>query len=95
MEDGKYAKELDVAVRVVHMACSLCQRVQESLVSLGRDQVTSKDDDSPVTVAGTSILGFYFISFLRLCVSVFVFKLSPTIKKEEKLGSLCFFMGVI
>lgn len=48
-----YSKELDVAVRVVHMACSLCQRVQEGLASTSSDQVKSKDDDSPVTVAGT------------------------------------------
>jgi 3'(2'), 5'-bisphosphate nucleotidase len=54
MEDDKYAKELDVAVRVVHMACSLCQRVQEGLVSASSDQVKSKVDDSPVTIAGTS-----------------------------------------
>lgn len=53
MEIEKYSKELDVAVRVVHMACSLCQRVQEGLVSTSSDQVKSKDDDSPVTVAGT------------------------------------------
>lgn len=53
MEDDKYAKELDVAVRVVHMACSLCQRVQEDLVSASSDQVKSKVDDSPVTIAGT------------------------------------------
>lgn len=52
MESGKYSKELDVAVRVVHMACSLCQRVQEGLVSTNSDQVKSKDDDSLVTVAG-------------------------------------------
>lgn len=56
MEEGKYAKELDVAVRVVHMACSLCQRVQEKLVSSSDDgHVKSKDDDSPVTVAGVCI----------------------------------------
>lgn len=54
MEDKDiYAKELDVAVRVVHMACSLCRRVQERVVSTRGDQVKSKDDDSPVTVAGT------------------------------------------
>lgn len=52
MEGDKYYEELGVAVRVVHMACSLCQRVQEGLVSMSSDQVKSKDDDSPVTVAG-------------------------------------------
>ncbi|PRQ31394.1 putative 3'(2'),5'-bisphosphate nucleotidase [Rosa chinensis] len=55
MEDDKYAKELDVAVRVVHMACALCQRVQEGLVSASTDQVKSKDDDSPVTIADWSV----------------------------------------
>lgn len=55
MEDDKYAKELDVAVRVVHMACSLCQRVQEGLVSASSDQVKSKVDDSPVTIADWSV----------------------------------------
>ncbi|KAA8523847.1 hypothetical protein F0562_010270 [Nyssa sinensis] len=55
MEDDKYSKELDVAVRVVHLACSLCQRVQEGLVSTSSDQIVSKDDDSPVTVADWSV----------------------------------------
>ena len=32
MEEN-YAKALDVAVRVMHIACSLCQRVQEKLIS--------------------------------------------------------------
>lgn len=53
MEGEKYAEELDVAVRVVHMACSLCQRLQQGIVSAGSDLVKSKEDDSPVTVAGT------------------------------------------
>ncbi|KAF5730642.1 PAP-specific phosphatase HAL2-like [Tripterygium wilfordii] len=53
--EGKYARELDVAVRVVHMACALCQRVQEGLVSSSSGQVTSKDDDSPVTIADWSV----------------------------------------
>ncbi|CAL5335910.1 unnamed protein product [Camellia sinensis] len=55
MEDEKYSKELDVAVRVVHLACFLCQRVQEGLVSTNSDHVKSKDDDSPVTVADWSV----------------------------------------
>lgn len=47
-------KQLDIAVRVVQMACSLCRRVQRGLVSTsGDNHVKSKDDDSPVTVAGT------------------------------------------
>lgn len=65
MGENNYAKELDVAVRVVHMACSLCQRVQEGLVSsTSNDHVMSKDDDSLVTVAGTSILFLFFVCFL-------------------------------
>lgn len=55
MGDPKYSNELDIAVRVVHMACCLCQRVQESLVSTTDVQVRSKDDDSPVTVADWSV----------------------------------------
>lgn len=55
MGDEKYAKELDVAVKAVHMACSLCRRVQHGLISRTGDEVKSKDDDSPVTVAGISL----------------------------------------
>ncbi|PON68466.1 3(2),5 -bisphosphate nucleotidase HAL [Trema orientale] len=55
MEDGNYSKELDVAVRVVHMACSLCQRVQNGLVSTDSAQVKSKEDDSLVTIADYSV----------------------------------------
>ncbi|KAG1365295.1 PAP-specific phosphatase HAL2-like [Cocos nucifera] len=51
MEAEMYSKELDVAVRVVQMACSLCQRVQSELVGRKQDEIESKDDDSPVTVA--------------------------------------------
>lgn len=74
MEGDKYSEELGVAVRVVHMACSLCQRVQEGLVSTSSDQVKSKDDDSPVTVAGMylhlksllSTWGLFFLFHLFL-----------------------------
>lgn len=52
MKDDGYERELYVAVRAVHMACWVCQRVQDKLVSGSRDQVRSKDDDSPVIVAG-------------------------------------------
>ena len=55
MENERYAKELEVAVRVVHVACALCRRVQERLFSADSDHVLSKDDESPVTVAGISI----------------------------------------
>lgn len=63
MESNKYAKELDVAVRVVHMACSMCQSVQKGLVSGSSNQVKSKHDDSPVTVAGIS---FGFLLWMGL-----------------------------
>ncbi|XAR56577.1 3'(2'),5'-bisphosphate nucleotidase [Bertholletia excelsa] len=58
MEEEIYAKELDVAVRVVHLACSLCRRVQEGLIKENRDAgdlVKSKDDNSPVTIADWSV----------------------------------------
>ncbi|KAJ6836423.1 PAP-specific phosphatase HAL2-like [Iris pallida] len=58
-EHNNISKELDVAVRVVQMACSLCQRVQDGMLhnnNNNRDhhhqqQINSKDDNSPVTVA--------------------------------------------
>ncbi|KAL3850765.1 hypothetical protein ACJIZ3_012647 [Penstemon smallii] len=55
MENEKYSKELNVAVRVVHMACFLCEKVQKQLFSTNSDQVKSKDDDSLVTVADWSV----------------------------------------
>lgn len=68
----KYAKELDVAVKAVQMACSLCQKVQESLISKTNSQIHSKDDNSPVTVAGmnwpTKFCALFFfckLGFLR------------------------------
>lgn len=53
-DDGsKYARELDVAVRVLHMVSSLCRSVQEELLSTNADLTKIKDDNSLVTVAGT------------------------------------------
>ena len=50
-----YAKEMEAAVRVVQVACTLCQRVQDSLLladpGSGSAGVHSKLDRSPVTVA--------------------------------------------
>ncbi|CAL9243533.1 unnamed protein product [Arabidopsis halleri] len=43
--------EIDTAVRVVHLASSLCVKVQEKLHLPNGAHVKSKDDDSPVTVA--------------------------------------------
>lgn len=51
-EADKYGKELEVAVRAIQLACSLCQRVQESFFSKTNNQIKSKDDDSLVTIAG-------------------------------------------
>ncbi|KAI3695212.1 hypothetical protein L1987_78203 [Smallanthus sonchifolius] len=50
-----YGKELEVGVRVVQMACSLCQKLQKGSVRPSPEQVISKDDDSPVTVADWSV----------------------------------------
>ncbi|KAG6393768.1 hypothetical protein SASPL_144339 [Salvia splendens] len=55
MENDEFSKELNVAVRVVHMACSLCEKVQKQLISTNSDQVRSKDDHSLVTVADWSV----------------------------------------
>jgi hypothetical protein len=53
-----YAREMEVAVRVVQAACTLCQRVQSSLLlpasASASGSVHSKIDRSPVTVAGWS-----------------------------------------
>ncbi|KAL5212158.1 hypothetical protein ABZP36_023005 [Zizania latifolia] len=48
-----YSKEMEVAVRVVQAACTLCQRVQDSLLVpySGSGSVHCKLDRSPVTVA--------------------------------------------
>lgn len=53
--NGNYYQELRVAVSAVQMACALCQRVQQSLVSNTNHKVQSKDDDSPVTIADWSV----------------------------------------
>ncbi|KAJ8761464.1 hypothetical protein K2173_001597 [Erythroxylum novogranatense] len=47
----KYSRELDIAVRAVQMACSLCQKVQGSLISNINNEIHVKDDHSPVTIA--------------------------------------------
>lgn len=50
-----YSKELDIAVKAVQMACSLCQRVQDGLISKSNSFVQSKLDNSLVTVADWSV----------------------------------------
>lgn len=63
---GIYSQELGVAVRAVHMACLLCQIVQENMVSNTKDhEISSKDDNSPVTIAGNFNYHFLF------CVDTF------------------------
>lgn len=54
-DPGLYSKELGVAVRAVHMACLLCQKLQHNLVLKRNQQVSSKDDNSPVTIADWSV----------------------------------------
>lgn len=55
LQPVKYSQELEIAVRAVQMACSLCQRVQDNLISKSSAVVQSKDDNSPVTVADWSV----------------------------------------
>lgn len=56
MDADEYGSvELEVAVKAVHMACLLCRKVQESLLSKSSDIVQSKDDNSPVTIADWSV----------------------------------------
>ena len=80
-ESEKYSKELDVAVRVVQMACCICQRVQESLIQSSNGLIKSKEDDSPVTVAGNdgwvsvgfAVVGLFGSPFFDGCVLNWVF----------------------
>jgi len=61
-QSEKYSQELDVAVRAVQMACSLCQKMQETLISK-----SSKDCNSSVTVAGEySLIVKIIMSCLRV-----------------------------
>ncbi|KAM7525131.1 hypothetical protein LguiA_015033 [Lonicera macranthoides] len=54
-EPDKYSKELEIAVRTVHMACLVCEKVQESLGSRVNDQAQCKDDYCPVRIAACSV----------------------------------------
>ncbi|KAH9614210.1 hypothetical protein KSS87_008478 [Heliosperma pusillum] len=54
-KEDKYSKELDVAVKAVQMASSLCQRLQHALISKPNSFVQSKHDDSLVTIADWSV----------------------------------------
>lgn len=93
MGENNYAKELDVAVRVVHMACSLCQRVQEGLVSsISNDLVKSKDDDSLVTVADWSVQATVSLmlseSFSNQKVSIVAEEDVQTLSNSDSVGLL-------
>ncbi|GAV91583.1 Inositol_P domain-containing protein [Cephalotus follicularis] len=92
MEDDKYVKEFDVAVRAVHMACSLCQRVQVGLVTDCTDLVKSKDDDSPVTVADWSVqatISWILSEFFGVQnVSIVAEEDVQTLSKSESAGLL-------
>nr|AFK34186.1 unknown [Lotus japonicus] len=55
-EAEEYSSELDIAVRAVQLACSLCQKMQDTLSkSRSKDQVPTMDDNFPVTVAVWSV----------------------------------------
>ncbi|KAL5839647.1 hypothetical protein ACOSQ4_012255 [Xanthoceras sorbifolium] len=82
--EPKYSRELDVAVRAVQMACFLCQKVQESLISKSNGQVQSKDDNSPVTVADWSVQAT--VSWL---LSESFGSKNVSIVAEEDVQSLC------
>lgn len=73
MDSSKYSKELEVGVKAVHMACLLCQTVQNALLSNTNHNhhIQSKDDHSPVTIAG--IYHFLFSSFslkMECCLEI-------------------------
>ncbi|XP_071706523.1 3',5'-bisphosphate nucleotidase AHL-like [Rutidosis leptorrhynchoides] len=53
--DDKYCKELEIAVKAVHVASLLCQKVQQNLIFNGNEDVQAKDDNSPVTIADWSV----------------------------------------
>lgn len=64
-KDEKYGKEMEVAVKAVHVACLLCQKVQNNLIF--NDDVQAKDDNSPVTIAGNFtvllLVSVFYIGF--------------------------------
>lgn len=92
MADGKFSKELDVAVRAVHLACSLCQKVQNTLLSTTHQQVECKDDDSLVTVADYSVQAvvswILSESFGGQTVSIVAEEDAYSLSKSDSLGLL-------
>ncbi|EPS62069.1 hypothetical protein M569_12723, partial [Genlisea aurea] len=51
----KHEQELNLAVRVIHMACSLCENLRNQLICANSEMVELKDDNSLVTVADLSV----------------------------------------
>ncbi|KAJ4975782.1 hypothetical protein NE237_000888 [Protea cynaroides] len=91
-ESDRYSKELDVAVKVVQMVSSLCERVQEHLISESNEQVKSKDDNSPVTVADWSVQATVSLmlseSFGSENVSIVAEEDIQTLTKSDSVGIL-------
>ncbi|XP_057964104.1 PAP-specific phosphatase HAL2-like [Malania oleifera] len=92
MGDVDYTEELDVAVRVVHLACVLCRRVQDGLIGPSIDQVKSKDDDSPVTVADWSVQAIVSWTLSEIFggqnVSIVAEEDAQTLSKADSAGIL-------
>ncbi|CAH2069984.1 unnamed protein product [Thlaspi arvense] len=89
------ATEMDTAVRVVHLASSLCVKVQEKLrlpSSTNGGHVKSKDDDSPVTVAdwGVQAIVSWVLAevFGGQSLSIVAEEDTESLSKAESLGLL-------
>ncbi|KAF8049691.1 hypothetical protein N665_2148s0004 [Sinapis alba] len=88
------AREMDTAVRVVHLASSLCVKVQEKLrlPSSTNGHVKSKDDDSPVTVAdwGVQAIVSWVLAqvFGGQNLSIVAEEDTESLSKAESLGLL-------
>ncbi|KAJ4911334.1 PAP-specific phosphatase HAL2-like [Raphanus sativus] len=89
------AKEMETAVRVVHLASSLCVKVQDKLrlpSSTNGGHVKSKDDDSPVTVAdwGVQAIVSWVLAqvFGGQNLSIVAEEDTESLSKAESLGLL-------
>lgn len=72
-EPDKYSKELEFAVRTVHMACLVCEKVQESLGPEVNDQAQCKGDYCPAKIAGNLISYPFLVSQLHLLLTLKIF----------------------
>ncbi|CAN7066763.1 unnamed protein product [Brassica rapa subsp. trilocularis] len=98
MEVESLAREMETAVRVVHLASSLCVKVQEKLRlpsstnGNGGGHVKSKDDDSPVTVAdwGVQAIVSWVLAevFGTQNLSIVAEEDTDSLSKSESLGLL-------